>query len=247
MFMHIYRRRQRHKVHMRRRRGPDEDEEEPDPDESELRNFERHCMLLDSKQFEGRQLWQVRTWLLFEDGSSSIAASVLQTTILVMIVFSTGLILAQSVTECRYVQCASSSCAPEFPVVPYEQLPACKPTSNTMLSTPCRRVCKERLEPLEDGGPLHFFVLDAICIGVFSVEFICRMLASPATIGLRAFITNVPNWIDLIAILPFYIDLIIFLIAGGSSGGKVRQQVRLEPDAASRAWTPYRISGAAAE
>ena len=59
-------------------------------------------MLLDSKQFEGRQLWQVRTWLLFEDGSSSIAASVLQTTILVMIVFSTGLILAQSVTECRY-------------------------------------------------------------------------------------------------------------------------------------------------
>ena len=76
MFMHIYRRRQRHKVHMRRRRGPDEDEEEPDPDESELRNFERHCMLLDSKQFEGRQLWQVRTWLLFEDGSSSIAASV---------------------------------------------------------------------------------------------------------------------------------------------------------------------------
>ena len=144
-------------------------------------------------------------------------------------------------------ECASSSCAPEFPVVPYEQLPACKPTSNTMLSTPCRRVCKERLEPLEDGGPLHFFVLDAICIGVFSVEFICRMLASPATIGLRAFITNVPNWIDLIAILPFYIDLIIFLIAGGSSGGKVRQQVRLEPDAASRAWTPYRISGAAAE
>ena len=52
--------------------------------------------------------------------------------------------------------------------------------------------------------------------------------ASPATIGLGAFLTSLPNWVDVVAILPFYVDL--FILLSGSSGGsdvKIMQILRI--------------------
>ena len=76
--------------------------------------------------------------------------------------------------------------------VPWESLTPClslSGQSEAMTSVDCERVCSKRLEPLEPGGPFHFFLMDAVCIGCFTIEFILRMVASPATVGLAAFCT----------------------------------------------------------
>ena len=65
---------------------------------------------------------------------------------------------------------------------------------------------------------MQFFVLEAVCIGCFSLEFVLRLLASPATIGLGAFLHSIPNWIDIFAIAPFYVDLIIMNFTSGDIG-----------------------------
>lgn len=84
-------------------------------------------------------------------------------------------------------------------------------------------------------------------MGIFTLEFFLRLLASPATIGLKAFltqvtarqsarpspmcpsdvrlrlryrvlrvVTQVPNWVDVLAIAPFYVDLIVSQFANGA-------------------------------
>lgn len=77
-------------------------------------------------------------------------------------------------------------------------------------------MCEERLGPLDEGGPIHYFILEAVCMAIFTSEFLLRLASSPATIGLRKFLTAIPNWIDVFAIAPFYIDLIILQVASGS-------------------------------
>ena len=45
-------------------------------------------------------------------------------------------------------------------------------------------MCDERKDPLtEPGGPVHYFIAEAVCMGCFTIEFVLRMFASPATIG----------------------------------------------------------------
>lgn len=41
-----------------------------------------------------------------------------------------------------------------------------------------------------------------MCIAAFTLEFIARMLAAPATVGIGKFWSNPMNWIDLLAIMP---------------------------------------------
>jgi len=208
----------------RRRAFPvEEDVREPDEDERELINFERHCNLLDTRQYHGLQRVQIEIWLLFEDASSSVAAQVVQTGILLLIIFSTILILVQSYTECKWVQgtiCVGTVCTP------FDELTSCDPVSFTSSDERCTRVCPKRLEPLEPGGPVHFFVMDAFCIGIFTIEFVARMLCSPATVGLRTFMLSLANWIDVIAIVPFYID-IVFILAASESDLKVLAILRI--------------------
>jgi len=71
--------------------------------------------------------------------------------------------------------------------------------------------------------------MDAVCIGVFTIEYVLRLFASPATIGLGAFLSSVPNWIDLVAILPFYVDLVVMAAApnADAGGGKVLGVLRI--------------------
>eukprot|EP01062_Namystynia_karyoxenos_P024278 TRINITY_DN1944_c0_g2_i1.p1 TRINITY_DN1944_c0_g2~~TRINITY_DN1944_c0_g2_i1.p1 ORF type:complete len:745 (+),score=220.53 TRINITY_DN1944_c0_g2_i1:91-2325(+) len=56
-----------------------------------------------------------------------------------------------------------------------------------------------------DGGGLEVdavFVIEAICIAIFSVEFLLRTFSTPSQ---RAYWTSAFTWIDLLAILPFYL------------------------------------------
>ena len=175
---------------MRRRRSQSGvvDIAEPDPEEEELRAFEKNCRLLNTVQYRGWRRFQVEVWLLFEDQTSSRAAALVQGSIFMLIIFSTALILIQSLNECKWVYGPAAG-------LPYANLTECRlgdlETQAFAMSGGCERVCKRRLEPLEPGGPIHFFIMDAICIGVFTIEFLLRMVASPATIGFGAFCRDI--------------------------------------------------------
>ena len=69
-------------------------------------------------------------------------------------------------------------------------------------------VCVALLESLlmyADNKPARFFVIETICVTCFTIEFVLRMWSCPAP---AKFITNWMNLIDLVAIAPYYIDIV---------------------------------------
>ncbi|CAF0814781.1 unnamed protein product [Rotaria sordida] len=50
-----------------------------------------------------------------------------------------------------------------------------------------------------------FFIIETICVTWFSFEFLCRFLVAPSKF---AFIKNGPNIIDVVSIIPYFIQLI---------------------------------------
>ncbi|UJR20733.1 hypothetical protein I4U23_023852 [Adineta vaga] len=76
-----------------------------------------------------------------------------------------------------------------------------------------------------------FFVLETICVTWFSFEFICRFLVAPSKFD---FIKNGPNIIDVVSIIPYFIQLIGIIyqkkdsnVSGFSSTLTVLRIVRL--------------------
>jgi hypothetical protein len=60
-----------------------------------------------------------------------------------------------------------------------------------------------------------FYEIETFCIMVFTVEFILRLATASEGPGVVAFVTNPANIIDLISILPWYIEL---MFSGGGLG-----------------------------
>ena len=56
--------------------------------------------------------------------------------------------------------------------------------------------------------------LEAFCTGCFTIEYLCRILSTPNVI---TFLFDGMNTIDLVAIVPFYIELILVNQSGGST------------------------------
>jgi potassium voltage-gated channel Shaker-related subfamily A protein len=76
-----------------------------------------------------------------------------------------------------------------------------------------------------------FFIIETICVTWFSFEFICRFLVAPSKF---AFIKNGPNIIDVVSIIPYFIQLIGLIyqkkdssVSGFSSTLTVLRIVRL--------------------
>jgi len=88
------------------------------------------------------------------------------------------------------------------------------------------RLC---LDPLLERSP--YAEIEFFCIMVFSVEFVLRLLSCPADggyrVGLRNFWFSIMNWIDLIAILPFYIQKGMPAGSGGLQALAVLRVLRL--------------------
>ena len=125
--------------------------------------FEDNCLLLNTKQYTGIKRVRVELWLLFEDQGSSVFAKITQMSLLILIIFSTVLILVQSYVACMWAQAPVDGRA-------YEDLEACDLASPTLGSTDCTRVCERRLDPLDPGGPIHFYIAEAFCMVIFTVE-----------------------------------------------------------------------------
>jgi hypothetical protein len=60
-----------------------------------------------------------------------------------------------------------------------------------------------------------FVIIQTVCVVYFTLEFILRMISMPS---LCNFIKNFMNWIDVLAILPYYIGLAIYFFNRRSKG-----------------------------
>ncbi|KAJ9448678.1 Potassium voltage-gated channel protein Shaker [Diplonema papillatum] len=83
-----------------------------------------------------------------------------------------------------------------------------------------------------------FYVLESICIGWFTMELLVRCITCPRFSG---FLKSPMNWIDLIAILPYYLDMLI-IISGSTSGSNANVLVVLRVIRLTRAFRVFKLS-----
>ena len=57
---------------------------------------------------------------------------------------------------------------------------------------------------------------DYVFIAVFTLEYVIRLLVSGDLTDMYTFMISVPNLVDLVAILPFYVELLIAATIGSS-------------------------------
>lgn len=74
--------------------------------------------------------------------------------------------------------------------------------ANTVETIACKgtiRICKEENKDT-------YFYIDTVCVGFFTFEFLARLLTCPNRLK---FLINLMTIVDLLAIIPYYIDLIL--------------------------------------
>ena len=76
-----------------------------------------------------------------------------------------------------------------------------------------RRVSTE----LEEGRT-PFFQIEVFCNIVFTIEYFSRLVASPQGPGVVRYILGLSNIIDLVSILPFYIELVMSALQADGGG-----------------------------
>mmetsp|Transcript_49613 Transcript_49613/g.124745 ORF Transcript_49613/g.124745 Transcript_49613/m.124745 type:complete len:390 (+) Transcript_49613:192-1361(+) len=72
-----------------------------------------------------------------------------------------------------------------------------------------------------DPADTLWFVFESVVVGIFTVEFLIRLATTPSYLG---FLKNIMNWIDFLAIFPYYIEL---MVDGGTGPFSAVRVVRL--------------------
>ncbi|XP_035660099.1 shaker-related potassium channel tsha2-like [Branchiostoma floridae] len=80
-----------------------------------------------------------------------------------------------------------------------ESIPSWKP----------KHVTKSSLEDLLKAFHEPFFLTESICIGWFLIEFLIRAISCPSK---RKFFSQAMNIIDLLAILPYFIEILVIIV-----------------------------------
>jgi len=93
---------------------------------------------------------------------------------------------------------------------------------DVFLSDGARRVCDE-----VDESRWPFRQIEAFCIIIFTIEYFVRLVASPAGPGVVRFVLGAANIIDVVSVLPFYIELILALAGVQQDGLNVLGILRL--------------------
>lgn len=76
-------------------------------------------------------------------------------------------------------------------------------TTETIACDGAIRICKEENEET-------YFYIDTVCVGFFTLEYVARLVTCP---NRPKFIINKMSIIDLLAILPYYIDLLLSMLS----------------------------------
>ena len=130
-------------------------------------------------------------WATMEYPDYSIVAKLVNIFSLLLILLSTISLAVESLPT--YVELADLGC---------EQ--AVDDATNNTSGTDHRYVCH-----LYFTSP--FFIIQAVCIAFFTIELFLRMISTPSIVQ---FIKNLMNWIDVLAVIPFYVVLSIRLRGG---------------------------------
>ena len=67
---------------------------------------------------------------------------------------------------------------------------------------------------------------------MFSVEYVLRILTCTTSMSLASFLFAPMNAVDLVAILPYYLDLVLAAANAAWSGAALRRRPRQGPSAA---------------
>ncbi|CAF1389558.1 unnamed protein product [Rotaria magnacalcarata] len=78
-----------------------------------------------------------------------------------------------------------------------QQYNVCENKSNVSLNTTDVPLCSENF-----SSP--FFIIQTICVSYFTIEFILRLLSAPSY---NKFVLSIYNWVDLSAIIPYFVIL----------------------------------------
>lgn len=136
-------------------------------------------------------------WATIEYPAYSLLAKIVNVLSLIMILFSTIILALESLPE--YTSIDDLNCQEE-PMIT---------VGNTSMNSNAN---SQGLYNCSIYFTSIFFLLQAVCIGFFTIEFLLRILTTPS---LCRFLKNLMNWIDLIAIIPFYIAIGISLSGQG--------------------------------
>lgn len=82
-------------------------------------------------------------------------------------------------------------------------------TTETIKCEGALRICQEENEET-------YFYIDTVCVGFFTFEYVARIIVCPNRLR---FIINYMSVVDVLAILPYYIDLLLEYLSVGTSLG----------------------------
>ncbi|KAM9845664.1 A-type voltage-gated potassium channel KCND2 [Aulostomus maculatus] len=78
--------------------------------------------------------------------------------------------------------------------------------ANVMETVPCGSMANRKVVSCGERYALAFFCLDTACVMIFTVEYLLRLLVAPSRFK---FIKSVMSVIDVVAIMPYYIGLVM--------------------------------------
>ncbi len=145
----------------------------------------------------GLKRMQIYLYLLFDDPLHSALARGVQFVVNALILATAATEVIRSYSACHYVDWRSATIDLDGAAYSLAELPQNWPH--------VYRVCNER--PALRDEPLAYFIVETISVSVFTIEYLLRLFAAPAVVGLRHFLVSPMNVIDLLAIVPYYIEL----------------------------------------
>ncbi|KAM8917056.1 A-type voltage-gated potassium channel KCND3-like isoform 2-T3 [Spinachia spinachia] len=78
--------------------------------------------------------------------------------------------------------------------------------TNVVETVPCGSTANQREMPCGERYTVAFFCMDTACVMIFTVEYLMRLFAAPSR---YRFMRSVMSIIDVVAILPYYIGLVM--------------------------------------